>query len=236
MKLKSKTILVTGGNSGLGFEISELLVSKKANVIMLSKDKKKLENAKKELNSKNVSTIACDIRDNNQVETSLEKVKDLDILINCAGVINYQPLEKVDSQNIKNIIDTNLLGTIYVTRQLLPIFKKKNSGTIVNISSTSGLLTGGHPNECVYIASKFGVTGFTHALKKELEDEKANIRLLGFYPGGMNTPLFKKAGLVKDTDSFMDPKEIAEIIIFMLERPDSIKMDHVVVNRNKNLD
>jgi len=57
--------------------------------------------------------------------------------------------------------------------------------------------------------------------------------MLGFYPGGMNTPLFKKAGLEKDTDSFMDPREIAEIIIFMLERPDSIKMDQVVVNRNE---
>jgi len=58
---------------------------------------------------------------------------------------------------------------------------------------------------------------------------------LGFYPGGMNTPLFSKAGEDKNTSVFMDPKEIAKIIVFILERPEGIKMDHVVVNRNKHL-
>lgn len=233
MLIKNKTILITGGNSGLGFEISRLLVSKKAKVIILSKDREKLDKAKKILNSKNVSTITCDIRDYHNVETKLRDLKDLDILINCAGIINYEALDKHDPQNIKDIIDTNLLGTIYVTKQLLPIFKKKNKGTILNVSSTSGLPTGGHAKECAYIASKFGVTGFTHALKEELESEEFKIRVLGFFPGGMNTPLFQKAGVEKDTSQFMDPKEIAKIVVFMLERPESIKMDHVTVNRNK---
>jgi NADP-dependent 3-hydroxy acid dehydrogenase YdfG len=64
-------------------------------------------------------------------------------------------------------------------------------------------------------------------------EEGKSIKVLGFYPGGMNTNLFSKANLDKDTSKFMDPKEIAEIIVFIVERPSSINMDHVVVNRNK---
>ena len=59
--------------------------------------------------------------------------------------------------------------------------------------------------------------------------------MIGFYPGGMNTKLFSKSGQNKDTSAFMDPSEIAKIIVFLLERSDSINIDHLVVNRNKNI-
>ena len=187
------------------------------------------------MHSKNIFSITCDLRDYDDIKKKLSLIRHLDILINNAGIIAYKNLDTHDPQNIKDIVDTNLLGTIYVTRELLPILKKQNAGTIMNISSASGLPTGGYPGECAYVASKFGVTGFTETLKKELGEEGKNIRVLGFYPGGMNTQLFSKSGDEKDTSQFMDPREIAKIIVFILERPESIKMDHVVVNRNKNL-
>lgn len=232
MNLKNKIVLITGGNSGLGFEVAKELVKKQSKVIILGKDKQKVEKAKKLLNSPLVSTITCDLRDQKQIEIA---VKDIDVLINCAGIIAYHPLDKHDVQNIKDVIDTNLLGTIFITKAILPLMKKKNKGTIVNVASTSGLMTGGHPDESVYMASKFGVSGFTEGLKKEINALKKNIRVLGFYPGGMQTEIFDKSGMEKDTSSFMPPDEVAKVIVFMLERPGSIKMDHVVVNRNKNL-
>jgi len=235
MNLKNKTVLITGGNSGLGFETAKELVKKQSKVIILGKDKQKVEKAKKLLNSPLVSTLVCDLRDQKQIEAVVKNIKDIDVLINCAGIIAYHPLEKHDVQNIKDVIDTNLLGTVFMTRAILPIMKKKNKGTIVNIASASGLMTGGHPNESVYMASKFGVSGFTEGLKKEIDALKKNIRVLGFYPGGMQTELFSKSGMNKDISNFMPPAEVAKVVVFMLERPDSVKMDHVVVNRNKNL-
>jgi NADP-dependent 3-hydroxy acid dehydrogenase YdfG len=95
-------------------------------------------------------------------------------------------------------------------------------------------MNGGHAEEAAYIASKYGVTGFTETLRKDMIAEGKAIKVLGFYPGGMNTELFAKAGLDRDTSKFMDPKEVAEIVVFIIERPASINMDHVVVNRNKN--
>lgn len=226
-------ILITGGNSGLGFEIAKLFVSNKHKVIVVGKDKKKLDSAQEQIKSDKLSTIQCDLRNHKDIQNQLSKIESLDILINNAGIISYKKLEDEVDDNILDIINTNLLGTIFVTKALLPIFKKQNSGTILNISSTSGLATGGHPEETVYVASKYGVTGFTETLKKEMQEQNLNIRILGFYPGGMNTDLFSKAGLDKDTSKFMDPVEIAKVVVFILERPESINMDHVVVNRNK---
>lgn len=229
-----KKVLISGGNSGLGLEVTRLLLSKGYFVTILGKDKKKLEAISQELKSANLSYIQADLRNYEEIEKAVSQIEELDILINCAGIIAYEKLDQHNPKNIKDIVDTNLLGTIYLTKELLRVFKKQNSGTIMNISSTSGLMTGGHPEECAYVASKYGVTGFTETLRKEMIEEGNKIRVLGFYPGGMNTQLFTKAGLQKDTSKFMDPKEIAEIIIFILERPESINMDHVVVNRNKS--
>ncbi|NMC36315.1 SDR family oxidoreductase [Candidatus Beckwithbacteria bacterium] len=231
MSLKNKTILISGGNSGLGFEISKQLIRLGSKVIILGKNQNNLNLAVKKLKSPFASSMVCDLTNAEEIEKL--NIGKLDILINCAGVIKYSPLEKHSITDIKNIIDTNLIGTILLTRQVLPILKKQNSGIIVNISSTSGLMTGGHAYESVYIASKFGVTGFTESLKKEMAEEGKNIKVLGFYPGGMNTPLFTKSGEDKDTTNFMDPAEIAKILVFMLQQPDAVSMDHIVVNRNK---
>jgi NADP-dependent 3-hydroxy acid dehydrogenase YdfG len=229
-----KNVLISGGNSGLGLEVTKILLTKGYAVTILGKNQQALDKVKDELNSSNLSCIQCDLRNYEEIHQKISSINNLDILINCAGIIAYKKLDEQDPKNIKDIIETNLLGTIYLTKELLPIFKKQNSGIIMNISSTSGLMTGGHAEESVYVASKYGVTGFTETLRKEMIEQGNKIKVLGFYPGGMNTKLFSKADLDKDTSKFMDPREIAEIIVFIIERPDSINMDNVVVNRNKN--
>jgi NADP-dependent 3-hydroxy acid dehydrogenase YdfG len=229
-----KKVLISGGNSGLGLEVTKILIGKGYKVIILGKNLDSLKKAQSDLNSTNLSTIECDLRNYDEIHNKVSIINEIDILINCAGIIAYKKLDEHDPKNIKDIIETNLLGTIYLTREILPLLKKQNSGIIMNVSSTSGLMTGGHAEESVYVASKYGVTGFTESLRKEMIEEGKKIKVLGFYPGGMNTDLFSKANLDKDTSKFMDPKEIAEIIVFILERPNSINMDQVVVNRNKN--
>jgi uncharacterized protein len=232
--MKSKTVLISGGNSGLGFEIAKQLVKKNYQVIILGKDKNKLIQATKKLASSSVSYLLCDLRNYQNIKNIESKLMKVDILINCAGIIAYQKLDQHDPEDIKDIINVNLLGTIFLTKAVYPHMKKRNDGTILNVSSTSGLATGGHPEESVYVASKFGVSGFTNSLKKEVDAEKLNIKILGFYPGGMDTKFFTKSGTPKDTSNFMNPKEVAKIVVFILERPDSVKLDHVVVNRNKH--
>jgi short-subunit dehydrogenase len=202
-------------------------------VIILGKDEKNVQSALDELKNENASSVICDLRNSKDIENTSENLKNVDILINCAGIIGYYNLEDHPKEDIQAQIEVNLLGTIYMTQAILPTMKKQNSGTIINVSSTTGLH--GKPQESVYAASKFGVRGFTEALQEELKEQESAVRVLGFYPGGMNTKLFVKGGVDKDTSSFMDPEEIARIVVFMLEHPDSIKMDQVVVNRNKGV-
>jgi short-subunit dehydrogenase len=233
MNLKFKTALITGGNSGLGLEITKQLLGKGCKVIILGKDEKNVQSALDELKNENATSVICDLRNPDDIQKVGKKLKDVDILINCAGIIGYYNLEDHPQEDIQAQIEVNLLGTIYMTQAILPIMKKQNSGIIVNVSSTTGLH--GKPQESVYAASKFGVRGFTEALQEELKEQESALGVLGFYPGGMNTKLFEKGGVDKDTSSFMDPEEIAKILVFMLERPESIKMDQVVVNRNKGV-
>src|SRR5512139_761860 len=121
MELKNKTVLITGGNSGLGFEVAKQLVAKGAKVTILGKDKAKVNKAKKEI----------------------------DVLVNNASIIAYKYADEHDPQNIRDMVDANFLGTVFVTRELFPLFRKQNSGTIINVSSTSGLPTGGHTQQSV---------------------------------------------------------------------------------------
>lgn len=226
-------VLITGCTSGLGYEISKALLAEGASVIGIGRNSKKLNEMEKV--SAQFKGVVCDISDQRSIDESLAKVGDIDVLINNAGIIAYQPLEKHAVGNIADIINTNVLGTILVTAKFVESFKQRNSGTIVNISSTSGLSTGGHADESVYMASKYAVRGFTEGLKKEFNEVKSAVRVLGFYPGGMQTELFARSGMEKDTSGFMDPAEVAKVIVFMIKTPDSIKIDHIVLNRNKFL-
>ena len=106
---------------------------------------------------------------------------------------------------------------------------KKNNGFIINVSSTYGL--SGRKNGSVYAASKFAVRGFTESL--ELDLQKTNIKVAGFYPGGMKTKLFTNAQMEKDIKHYIEPIKVAEVIVFMLERDDSMIVDQVEVERRK---
>jgi NADP-dependent 3-hydroxy acid dehydrogenase YdfG len=136
-------------------------------------------------------------------------------------------LESFDSKRIENVLDVNLKGTIFVTKAALPLLKKSPNAMILNVASTSGLR--GRPHETVYCASKWGVQGFTESLKLDLAG--TNVRVIGFYPGGMNTPFFEKAESNRPTDTYMNPKDVAEVVAFILNESTNLSIEHVVVNK-----
>lgn len=225
-----KSILITGGTSGIGLALTKLAVQKYEKVGILGRDIQKLNNLQKEFGDK-LEVIECDLLNHSAIETATEKIKNYDVLVNNAGIIKYGKLEDHTSDVINKIVQTNLTALIQLSKIVLPAMKFKNSGAIVNISSTSGMF--GRANETVYVASKWGVRGFTEGLKQELAD--THIRVIGVYPGGVETDLFAKAGDQKPSgDGMMKPEQIAEIILYALSQPKEVKMDTIVVNRDKN--
>lgn len=214
-----KKILITGGAQGLGKEIAKELKDN-YEVIILDIDKKALEDTSKELNIKGV---VCDITDVKQVEQVTSDLGGIDILINNAGVYVAGELTETNYNDIAKVVLVNTVGTINITKAVLPRMKDNKSGKIVFINSIRGIE--GKEERTAYCASKWAVTGFLKSLRKEVE--KYDIEVIGLYPGLMRTSLFKNAGVKKDMTEAMDPKEVAEVCKKVIEDNDLVMEDVV---------
>lgn len=225
--LNKKIAVVTGGSHGLGLEIVKLLLEKGCVVHIAGRNKEQLETVKSSINSSNLFIHTCDVTDVSSLEKLASEVSNTDILVNNAGVWIHGTLLENDYGKISNSIDINLKGVIYTTKAFLPYMLKNNKGFILNVSSTSGLTP--RPNHAVYAAEKYGVRGFSESLELELKD--TNIKVAAFYPGGMNTGFHAKDNDPIDTSNWMDPKEVAKVVVFMLEQSGNMVLNQVVASR-----
>jgi uncharacterized oxidoreductase len=191
MKMDSNTILITGGTSGIGFELAAQLVQLGNTVIITGRDQSKLDLAKKNL--PNVHTFQCDVRDPKAISDLFEKVTsqfpELNFLINNAGIMRTLNLhaKEVDLEDITSEIDINLSGSIRMVNQFLSHLKTKKSAAIMNVSS--GLAFVPYPILPVYCATKAGIHSFTQSLRVQLKN--TNIKVFELVPPTIQTPLIK---------------------------------------------
>jgi NADP-dependent 3-hydroxy acid dehydrogenase YdfG len=230
MELKGQTAIVTGASDGMGKEIALALAGRGVNVAPVARNEAKLEEVARQIGKLGVKTghYVCDIGDNEQVEKCGQQIFSdfggVNILINNAGVwqkLNY--LEDIPVEEIERVMRINLIGLIQMTRVVLPKLKEADEAAIINISSRSGVTA--QPGQTIYCASKWGVRGLTEVLKVDLE--KTNVRVAGVYPAGIATKILEKAGDKISTEEFSDPKDVAEIIVFMLSRPKNLWLHEV---------
>lgn len=233
MKLKNKTVVITGGSDGLGLALAKQFLSKGSQVFITGRNQNKIDDTVQSLTTlfpdERISGSAIDVRDLPKLTELAEQIGTTDVLINNAGVWLEGSLVDNSESEISEAIDINLKGVIYATKAFLPQLEKSEEAHLINVSSTSGLRA--RENQVVYSATKHGVAGFTDSLKEDLE--KTNIKVSGFYPGGMRTGLFEKSGNPKDHSDWMRVDDVAEIVVFMVERNATMVMDHVVVKKRK---
>lgn len=227
MELKNKIAVVTGGSEGLGLSIVKKLLGEGCKVHIISREAKKQENVKQEIDNQDLLFHQADVSKYDEVSKAISEIGQVDILINNAGIWLEGDLDSYDPDMISSVIDINTKGVIYTTKAVLPIMRKNDDGHILNVSSTSGLK--GREGQSVYVASKYAVTGFTDSLKEDLK--ATNIKVTGFYPGGMNTKLFEKAGFPKNNQDWMDTDKVADVVVTMLKLDNSMILDHVVLNK-----
>ncbi|MFZ3069151.1 MAG: SDR family NAD(P)-dependent oxidoreductase [Microgenomates group bacterium] len=203
-----KVILISGGSDGLGKAIAKKLAPNNQ-VVILSHNKEKLEATARELNCDFVEAELTDYESLKSAVTQVvEKHQTIDVLINNAGIWMEGKLEDNEPSKIKELIDVNTTGTIFLTRAVLPVMRSKKSGQIINIVSQDGLCA--KKDRSVYHASKWALTGFTKCLQEDLADE--NIKVTGVYPGLLKTNLFEKSGVKRDLTDALDPAEVALFI------------------------
>jgi short-subunit dehydrogenase len=224
--LKNKTVLITGSTSGLGKHLALELAKLGSRIIVHGRSEEKCKEVVEEL--KSISKISheyfvCDFNFPSEIEKKFN-IKQLDVLINNAGVWMEGNTVDISPNRILEVINTNLTSLLIITRLCLPILTKAKFGQILNVSSIGGVEIPSGYFHTIYTSSKFGVQGFTEALAKEFDNK--NLRVMGYYPGGMETKFFKKAGIdyEKHEPWMFDAKESVEAITFMLTRDPKVNV------------
>lgn len=219
--INNKIAFITGGARGIGKATAIALAKEGVHIGLIARTSEALELLATELKhyGVRVAYAAADISSLEQVDAAVASlVKELgapDILINNAGVATFAKVTEFDPSEFKRIIDINLMGTYYMTRAVLPHMIEKNSGDIINISSTNGL--SGAATSSAYSASKFAVIGFGESLAQEVR--RNNIRVSTLTPSTVATDLAFDLNLVKENneDKLMQPADLAEFIVSQLK-------------------
>lgn len=211
--MKNESVLITGSSKGLGEELALVFASNNHDVILHGRNKEDLARVEERVFKVGVNCYILDgdLRLDKTVEElyKLAKEKDVSVLINNAGTdLELHdagpdlklPLNEIDDKQIDEILITNLIAAIKLTKRLYTLFLDKGYGTIININSLSGLES--HELRSIYCASKWGLRGFTDGFR--LEAEKYKVRVLGVYPSRIKTKPYFAVG--------MEPQEVAQKI------------------------
>ena len=195
--LNGKVVLITGASSGFGKDAAHAFAREGCKVVLAARRLNHLQKLVDEIQDQGGEALAVpvDVANRSEIEimvrTTLDIYGKIDILFNNAGFGRSDWFENLDMvRDIETQIAVNLTGLIHVTRAVLPHMQKNGSGHIINMSSVSGWIAA--PSFSVYSATKFGVRGFTDALRREVRYQ--GIRVSGIYPGFAATEFIQHVG------------------------------------------
>jgi 3-oxoacyl-[acyl-carrier protein] reductase len=218
--LKNKNALITGAGKGIGKAIALALAKEGVNIILVARTQEEIDSVAAKVRSLRVKALAitADVADINSVNSAVEKALaefgTIDILINNAGIATFGKFLELEPTDWERIIQVNLMGTYYVTRAVLPNMIERQTGDIINISSTAGL--SGNALTSAYSASKFAVLGLTESLMQEVR--KHNIRVTALTPSTVATDMAKELKLTDgNPETVMQAEDMAELIISQLK-------------------
>jgi len=218
--LNDKVALVTGAGEGIGKAIALALAAEGAHVGLIARSEADLSVLASEIqaNGGKASYAMADISDRAAVESAVSLITGnlgpIDILINNAGTGKFGKFLELEPDEWERQIKVNLFGVYYATRAVLPHMIERQSGDIVNISSTAG--KNGSAGTSAYSASKFGVFGLSESLMQEVR--KQNIRVTALAPSTIVTDLAYSANLITgDPERVMHPEDFAELVIAHLK-------------------
>ncbi len=234
-----RTALITGATSGIGEATARLLAANNFKIILCGRRKDRLQKLEKELKTHTeITTLSFDVRNQKAVATAIASLqnewKEIDVLINNAGNAHgLAPIQTGSLEDWDAMIDINVKGLLYVTKEVLPVMVKRNAGHIINIGSVAGKEV--YTNGNVYCASKFAVDALTAGMRMDLNPH--HIKVTAIHPGLVETEFSKirfkgdeerAANVYKGMEPLHGP-DVAEVILFVLTRPAHVMIADLVV-------
>jgi NADP-dependent 3-hydroxy acid dehydrogenase YdfG len=213
--LEGKVALVTGASRGIGAAVARSLAAEGVRLALASR-------SGDDLGLDGAVARRCDVRRPDDLEAlvaeAVERFGGIDILVANAGVGAYGPFLDLPADQLEEMVDVNVKGTLYAVRAALPHLLESDAADIVTLASEAGRR--GLPLEAVYCASKFAQVGFTRALDHELREH--GVRCSNVCPGGVATDFAMGRGRSPDMPALagmMTPEDVAEVVLFVINRP-----------------
>ena len=213
--LEGRVALVTGASRGIGATVARSLAAEGVRLALASR-------SGDDLGLDGAVARRCDVRQPDDLEAlvaeAVERFGGIDILVANAGVGAYGPFLDLPADQLEEMIDVNVKGTLYAVRAALPHLLESDAADIVTLASEAGRR--GLPLEAVYCASKFAQVGFTRALDHELREQ--GVRCSNVCPGGVATDFAMGRGRTPDMPALagmMTPEDVAEVVLFVITRP-----------------
>jgi len=225
ISLAGKTAIVTGASRGIGRAIALALAREGVRLGLLGRTQPQPPVSGE--------FVTCDLADPDRIPTIVrqlvERLGEVDYLINNAGAFLETPVTDMKPADWERVMRVNLTAPFLVTREVLPRMIARRQGRIVNISSTAGVQ--GHLHQSAYCASKHGLLGFARSLAMELKPH--NIHVCTLSPGGVDTDLIKGTYLAERLKGqpMIAPDDIAEMVVFLLRQPENIDLPELIVRR-----
>jgi len=225
MKFEGKTVLITGGCSGIGKIMSKKSLERRvAKLVIIDVNENGLQEIQAEFSKfgKEIFAYQCDISDLEQIKSVSSKIKNevgvVDILINNAGVVTGKYFYEHSHENITQSMLINSNAPMHLALEFLPEMMIRNSGAICTIASSAGLIS--NPKMSVYAASKWAAVGWSDSLRLEMEQLKKNISVTTIMPFYINTGMFD--GVKSKLLPILDPEKVSEKIIKAIENKTKI--------------
>ncbi|MDR3125511.1 MAG: SDR family oxidoreductase [Candidatus Nomurabacteria bacterium] len=216
----NKTILITGASDGLGFATAGKLLAKGYRVIGLSRSKPRDDR---------IDYIELDLTDENSIKNAVQQIltlpDEIDILVNCAGVMARE--DDLSREELDRVFWSNALGVILLESLLLPKIKEIGAD-VINVISTTALR--GDTRQPIYGASKWALRGFTKSLQEQFKG--ANARAVNFVSGGFVSRMPEKIGkTIDDPENWLPVDIVADELVKVIETPKRAEISEIIVNR-----
>ena len=232
--LINKKCFITGVTGAVGFELARLFLKNKCKLFITGKNHSKLISRYKKLKiefpKEKIFFKQCDLYSYNEIDKLcnlvLKKLKNVDILVNCAGIFSIENLNRINSKKFDKMFAVNVKAPIIITKNFIETMRLNRWGRIINIGSSSSYE--GFEKTVLYCSSKHALLGFSRSIYKEYK--KYGIRSLIFSPGSIKSKMSKK---IKNQDyrTFLDAKDVAQVILSNIQFNTQLVMPETIIKR-----